>query len=1114
MIEESITSLSGSLSEAKDLLPDIRSAYEVVNHVFMRSLDVSTRQVEMRLVGPFAKTDYLLKEHHAGPRLFRAVNDTRSRLRFRVSLSDDELSAHFIHDCQVIAGFLDLINPDKAAPDEDLYEATGTAHNSPDALLQNNTRDYLRMRVSAWDDNYISGTTADGPDPSGTKVCYTGLKYDWTYLRPLLQTGTQLNLIRPHREGDIIIPEMIIFEPDYLIDISSIARCFENYAESPVVSLLHRLETTPASSAILMGELASQMLDEEVSGTATTYPGSVRRFFREHALDILDAGISEGFHEEAARQRDNIRRAVTDTLPKAVGSFRRELGMVEPSFFCEMLGLQGRMDYLQSDISVLIEQKAGKAAFVPNDPEPDTPKFKEQHYVQMLLYMLLLKYNFREQYTDGRTLSSFLLYSRYPNSLVGLGSAPELTHRALKVRNCMAWMELHLSQPGSYRLLERLTTDSINRKQVHNRLWTSWQAPHIAALLAPIHEATPLERAYYFRFLTFISNEHVRTKLGNRTKENSGFAATWLESLEDKRQAGNIYDSMLLRLPEDSRRVDTVVLEFDTYTDSGQPPTANFRNGDIVIIYPYTRGREPDVRQTLVFRCSIQEITAGRIVLHLRHSQTDSRVFPCGDDVRWAIEHDFYESSYSGLYQAMHAFLSAPRERRDLLLMQRQPLTDTGIQLKGDHGVFNEMALRVKQARDLFLIIGPPGTGKTSFGMLTTVREELLETGTSVLLIAYTNRAVDEMCAKLSEADIPFLRIGNPLSCGEAYRSSLLEEKVGECSDAAALTSLITSQRVVVGTCTSLSSRLSLLTLHPFSLAVIDEASQILEPQLLGLLSAKTAGGQPAISRIVMIGDHKQLPAVVQQPPEVSRVGEEELRAIGLTDCRLSLFERLMKRYADDPSVTYMLTRQGRMHHDIADFPSRKFYNSRLREVPLPHQIADIPQPENCSQKPTTYQLTKRFNFIPSTPPPPSSSDKVNPVEAEIISDIVSAILQSESDPETIGIIVPYRAQISAIRTALDNRHIPDYESITIDTVERFQGSQRKYIIYGFTVRHPYQLNFLTDGTFEDIDGSIIDRRLNVVMTRAREFLFLVGNPQILRLSPLFSSLIDFAYNP
>ena len=79
---------------------------------------------------------------------------------------------------------------------------------------------------------------------------------------------------------------------------------------------------------------------------------------------------------------------------------------------------------------------------------------------------------------------------------------------------------------------------------------------------------------------------------------------------------------------------------------------------------------------------------------------------------------------------------------------------------------------------------------------------------------------------------------------------------------------------------------------------------------------------------------------------------------------------------------------------------------------------------------------------------------------------------------------------------------------MTIDTVERYQGSQRDYIIYGFTVKHPYQLNFLTANTFEE-GGQTIARKLTVALTRARLGMILVGNPQLLNLNPTFASLLS-----
>jgi superfamily I DNA and/or RNA helicase len=522
----------------------------------------------------------------------------------------------------------------------------------------------------------------------------------------------------------------------------------------------------------------------------------------------------------------------------------------------------------------------------------------------------------------------------------------------------------------------------------------------------------------------------------------------------------------------------------------------------------------------------------------------------------WAIEHDFMDSSYSSLYKGMQSFLSAPQQRRDLLLLQREPEIDKTLELKGDYGDFNDLALHVKRAKDLFLIIGPPGTGKTSYGLLYTVKEELMEPDSNILLLSYTNRAVDEICSKLVKEGIDFIRIGSPLRCAEEYRDRLLSSIAQNTQKVDELKDILLSTRVIVGTTTSLNSNISLFQLKQFSLAVIDEASQILEPHLIGLLSASHTNSSnyklqisnfkfqisilsPAIRKFVLIGDHKQLPAVVQQSHEISKVHDAILNNIHLTDCRQSLFERLLKQYVKNEDVTYMLKKQGRMHPDIALFPNITFYNNKLEAVPLPHQKVCLPQTGKGENGIDDLLTTRRIAFIASEPPSNfklQSNFKLNQNEAEIIAAIVARIYEIEKDNgfdvnTTVGVIVPYRNQIAAVRKAIadytsnfkfharpkdacyqrdartSNVNLP---SITIDTVERFQGSQRKYIIYGFTVQKNYQLNFLTNNVFEDFDGSIIDRKLNVAMTRAEEHLIMVGNPELLSRNLTFSKLIQF----
>ena len=1112
-----VASLFDELHDSLLLVPHYRRAYQLLNRVLQKCLEQKTSIAGVRFGGTFAKTDYLLKEHTA-PRTLRAtVNDARVRLRKQRELPDATLADNFLYDLKAISQFVGLVY--QVPVPAQLEAQFPRARTIERGELQ---AEYLRVIVNRWDDTYLYAD-ADELSLGELKVFYGGTSsyavykdWDWSCLRPLLRPDCQLNLVRPRAKDGVLYPELIVFEPDYLVDISSVAACFESYGASPLNHLLGKLKPAPNTPATLLGNLAGQFLDETLSQPAAEckYGQSVQTFFKGNALNLLTANVGSDFHAKARGQMANIRYAIGSVLPDVLHSdgmqFDSTEAMVEPSFFSEMLGIQGRMDFMQLDQKVVIEQKSGKGGFPPRDP--DTPVYQTKHYVQLLLYMLLIRYNNRQQYEQNRrSLHAFLLYSKYRNGLIDLGFAPALVFAAISMRNAIAASEFGYTR-GQIDILTRLTADALNTEHTTGVLWERYQKPQLEALLHPIQAASPLERAYYLRFLTFIETEHLMAKIGNQSKENAGFADKWHSSLDDKLLAGNIFCDMQLLSPSATQegRIEQVVLGFASRPDSD---VSNFRTGDIVVLYPYAENDEPDARRSMVFRATIAEIGEDRLVLNLRSSQSNSSVFWHGGQRRWAVEHDFFESSFAPLYRGLHAFLSAPQECRDLLLLQREPQCDKTLALRGDYGAFNELALRVRQAQDLFLIIGPPGTGKTSYGLMNTLQEELRTPHSSVLLLSYTNRAVDEMCSKLVEAGIDFVRFGGRFSCEACYRPYLFDALVGRCQNATQLKQRISQTCVFVGTTTAFNGSVNFFQLKQFALAIIDEASQILEPHLLGLLSAVGPDGTCAIKKVVMIGDHKQLPAVVQQKEEESRVDDAQLCSIGLANCRLSLFERLLKRYHNNPDVVYMLTRQGRMHRDIAMYPNQAFYQNRLQLVPCPHQDVALPRRGVGDDGLADMLATRRIAFVHVPPPQQSASDKVNVSEAQAIAATVVRIYQQNRDTfsseQTVGVIVPYRNQIAEVRKAIEKSGIGVLRTITIDTVERYQGSQRDYILYGFTVQKLYQLDFLTSNVFVE-DGALIDRKLNVAMTRAREHLLLFGNAALLSNNVTFSQLMDF----
>lgn len=1142
-----VESVATDLFEQVDQIPadiDIRLRYRLLSEVFHQAVEGKLQQSKTKFAGFFAKVDYLLTENRDKMRdasLSASVNAFRIRLRrlqnaprraqdeTEAVLTDEELRQSVAHDTAALCKFIALVY--------DIPVPASLDHRFPYVVASYYRPLYrkgseMRVIIDTWDDTLITATDSESGESCRIYYRKADNPYalgDRAYLADILLKGEQLNLILPREEAGIIYPAIIIYNPDYLIDVTSLAGCFsEQETATPYAYMLRKLAPAFSNEAIMLGNFAGQLLDEEVYHVDRPYEKSMADFCARNAVSLAVTPLSDHFRADAELQRQHIRRAVQGALAEASSvAFRRDgkNTILEPSFFSPTLGLQARMDFIQKDLTLMVEQKSGKASYKSS---PETPRIRPDHYVQALLYRAIFRYNYGVAYKD---FHSYMLYSKYANSLLDIASAPDLLFNALRLRNQVAWLELLLTR-GGFRILESLTPEHVCPGE-SGMLWERYKRPQLQALLDRVRTATPLEKDYYYRFLTFVENEQMLSKVGNRTKEESGFASVWNSTLDERRNAGNIYCDLRMMPIRQEKGMPIERVEF-AFAEGQDSDVSNFRKGDVVFFYAYNPALEgePNATRHYVFRGSIVDIHETRVEVSLRNPQTQREVF---DGEVWAIEHDFMESSYRALYQGLQLFLEARQERKDLLLLQRKPRVDTTLTLQGDYASqgnteFNDLVLRVKQARDLFLIIGPPGTGKTSFGMVNVLKEQLMEEGTSVLLLSFTNRAVDEMCSKLVGEGIDFVRLGSELGCHEAYRSHLLGKRSEACRDGREIGQMIERCRVFCGTTTAFNSQIALLSIKHFDLAIVDEASQILEPQIVGLLSAKNARtGEHAIAKFVLIGDEKQLPAVVQQQESESMVQEPNLRAIHLTDCRLSLFERLIKAYRSEGvnnEYSYMLTRQGRMHREIAIFPNYAFYQNKLIPVPLPYQEEPTPLTSESNDGLEALLTTRRIAFV--TYPEPrqtgldpwqqETSDKVNLIEARMIAATVHRIYLM--DPEgfdkdrTVGIIVPYRNQISTIRNEIDSYHIEPLHDIMIDTVERYQGSQCENIIYGFTIRKYYQLAFLTGNQYVDrASGEIIDRKLNVAMTRAMKHLIMIGNARLLRENVIFFKLMEFARN-
>jgi DNA replication ATP-dependent helicase Dna2 len=412
-------------------------------------------------------------------------------------------------------------------------------------------------------------------------------------------------------------------------------------------------------------------------------------------------------------------------------------------------------------------------------------------------------------------------------------------------------------------------------------------------------------------------------------------------------------------------------------------------------------------------------------------------------------------------------------------------------------------------AEKYYLLWGPPGTGKTS-AMLRYYMEHIFkETEEIMLVLAYTNRAVDEICEAISnigsDIDNYFIRIGSRYSTSPGFRDNLLVSKLDQINNRKELKSLFTKTRIVVSTLASIHGKKEIFSLINFDTILVDEASQILEPQIIGLLSKAP--------KFILIGDHNQLPAIVIQKEKLSKIKEQQLNALGIIDRRNSLFERLYKRCTERNWNWAIgnLNHQGRMHIAIMDFVNTHFYNNSLKLIDSIKRLESDAEYYHTYKEEQKALAQKRMLYYPSEIDNQSSTFKSNVHEAIMVANICKSILALMKDnmfnqPGTrIGVITPYRAQISAIKAELESIGIT--EDILVDTVERFQGSAKDIIILSLCLNLESQLiqlvNYSEDG---------IDRKLNVALTRAKEQLIIIGNESIMKTNAVYSSLINSSY--
>lgn len=1089
-----------------------------------------------------SQVESLCRQHNIAPQDIVAIQKMRRHSNSNAPILPEDVA----YDCRALAIFVSAV-VQEAIPS--FLVGKIPAHGRITENIHITNYRYIRCIVREWDDSTIQvAVTNQDSSEELLLVDYMNTPdyIDFSYLRPMLREGMQLNLLDCTVTRKKVVPRLIVVEPDYLIDISTIANCFETYGHHPLLFTVNRLTPRLSNKHIVLGNFAGSALDDIINHPAEyDIKETFRSNFREKALDYATCPDFDAasFKQDAERQVENIKGIVDEIFQ----TFDREKAILEPSFVCERLGIQGRVDLMTTDLKLLVEQKSGKNTFIERKyKNPHGSLHVEKHYVQVLLYYGILQYNFQ---LSPKNAHIQLLYSKYPlpDGLLEVEPLQKLIREAIRFRNQAVATEFWMAENGFDRMLPLLTPQTLNVEKQNDNFYNRYLLPQLTETLAPLHQLNDLERAYFTRMMTFVIKEQLVSKVGVQEGVGNSNADLWNMPLAEKKETGNIYTGLTIIEKERSSSFngyDTITL---AVPQQGEDFLPNFRRGDMIYLYAYKKNEAPDVRMSILFKGSLQEIHGDRLVVHLNDGQQNPDLIS-GD--YFAIEHAGSDIGGTSAIRSLYTFITSNEERRQLLLGQRVPCVDKSLTLSHSyHPDYDEIILKAKQAQDYFLLIGPPGTGKTSQALQFLVREQLAgdiysqpssaysaedskhnklsdtintqhstpNTQTAILLLAYTNRAVDEICNMLTENELDYIRIGNEFSCDPKYSDHLLKEVLDDNATLNSIKSTLADARIVVATTSTMNSNAALFNIKHFDLAIIDEASQILEPNIIGLLTSQHRGGR-AIRKFILIGDHKQLPAVVQQSDTEVLVEDETVKAIHLNSCANSLFERLIltERAAGRTDFIGTLHKQGRMHPDIADFANRKFYaREQLECVPLAHQLEQTLNYNEASEDETDDVLkAHRMIFIPSKPCRQLNiSEKVNTEEARIITDLLRRLyrqLGNNFDPQkSVGVIVPYRNQIAMIRKEIEKLGIPELEEISIDTVERYQGSQRDIILYSFTIQSRYQLDFLTANTFYE-DGQPIDRKLNVAITRARKQLILTGNEPTLRQNQIFAELIDY----
>lgn len=885
-------------------------------------------------------------------------------------------------------------------------------------------------------------------------------KFTKAYLHNVIKSANYENLYNTSENS------LIIIEPDYLIEARNLSECFQNKGDNYLLYFINKFVCEISTKEMIVGSIVNNLLDKYILNEKINFEEAFN-----DSIDILQC--LQLSNDEIKKIKEEIKEKHLNNIIQLSNYCRERNPIIEPTFISPEYGLYGRLDIMlegsnnQKDV---IELKSGK----PPDREP-----WQSHKMQVTVYNILLDSTY-----SNRVGTSSIFYSKADKDyLKNVVRDSNLYKRLINLRNQIVLTELSICEKDFSIFNELCNFDYSKYPQfIQNRF----------IYFSKIYKGlSKNELEYFHNFIYFIYNELKVAKIGT-TKfydtSNNGFASFWLNTLQEKIENANILYNLKFKVYNSKR-------ETYSFNIDKNNPLTNFREGDICIIY--SQSNEKPYKETQIYKGTIVTLNNEIVEIKLRNNQLSKDIF--STQPYWAIEHDLMEVNYQNQIDSLLTFLTAEEDKKKKLLGIDKPLVENKKYFNEQYNEnINTIISKFKSAKDYFLLQGPPGTGKTSLALKLMIEETFQENpNAKIAILAYTNRAVDEISKNLLKSKKKeireYIRIGSDYLTDERLLQTLVRgKKLDE------IKTLLRNCKVFISTVSSFQKRYTdiLSSSEKFDVIFVDEASQIVEPQIVGLLTQ--------CKKFVLIGDHHQLPAVVLEDENKYKVENDCLKNIGLQLLSSSLFERLFincKKKGWDYAIDTLSTHY-RMHNDIANL-IKKNYSTELecdREEQKIKQYLFNPN----SKDPIEKLLSRsRTIFIPTKLN--KSESKFSTEEAKkvkLIVDTIVRILNNNIDEDKIGIITPWRIQINKIRSFIENDKILD--KILIDTVERFQGSEKEIIIISLAVNSKILFRNLQSENFD----MTVDRKLNVALSRAKEHLILLGCEQIINTSSHYENVI------